>query len=145
LKLLSVLVILLSIINLCADPVIHYPPSQNIINQFRGICREAPGGDEIINPAEFGRTDGVFMAWAGWDTQLIADIAYHVSQQYNVYMIVADEYAETEVYDFFHGQDVNLENVIFLYDSNVSNSSMWIRDYAPFFIKEDGAQAVDDF
>jgi len=127
------------------QPVIHRSPVRSIIELPEDFSRNAPGGDEIINPAEYGRTDGIFMAWAGWDTQLIADIAYSVSQDYIVFMIVENLTMETQAFDFLQSQNVNMENVFFLHDSNISNESMWIRDYAPFFIKEDGAQAIDDF
>jgi agmatine deiminase len=130
---------------LASQPVIHRPPIRAEIKATRDFSRDAPHGDEIINPAEFGRTDGIFLAWSGWDTQLIADIAYPVSQEYTIFMIVADSYAETQAFNFLQNQDVNMDNVFFLYDINVSNTSMWIRDYAPFFIKEDGVQAIDDF
>jgi len=127
------------------QPVIHRPPTHEEIESPRDSSRDEPHGEEIINPAEFGRTDGIFMAWAGWDTQLIADIANPVSYEYHVYMLVSDAAAETQAYNFLQSNDVNMENVIFIHDSNVSNSSMWIRDFAPFFIKEDGEQAIDDF
>jgi len=72
------------------QPVIHRPPERHVFDFPRDISRDEPGGDEIVNPAEFGRTDGIFLAWAGWDIQLIADIAYHVSQSYTVFMMVTD-------------------------------------------------------
>ena len=60
-------------------------------------------------------------------------------------MMVTDSNIETEAFNYLQSQNVNMDNVIFIQDANVSNTSMWIRDYGPFFIKEDGAQAIDDF
>ena len=127
------------------QPVIHRPPDKTQIELLRDLTRDAPTGNEIVNPAEFGRTDGVFLAWAGWDTQLIADIAYAVSQEYYVFVIVANLSMETQAFNYLQSQDVNMNNVFFLHDYRISNTSMWIRDYGPFFIKEDGSQAIDDF
>jgi len=144
-KLILISLLFFGILQLSAQPVIHRPPDIDHTHRTGSITREAPTGDEIVNPAEFGRTDGIFLAWAGWDIQLITDIAYHVSQDYYVYLLVSSAADEAEAYDHFHNSHVNLDNVIFILDPAVSSSSMWIRDYAPFFIKEDGTQAICDF
>lgn len=144
-KNLFLIIIFFFTVSLFSQPVIHRPPYSEDISRARTHLREAPQGNEIINPAEFGRTDGVFMAWAGWATDLIADIARPVSQDYTVFMCVCDDSAQTQAYSFLESNNVNMDNVVFIHDANISNTSMWIRDYAPFFIKEDGSQAIDDF
>ncbi|MFC1898434.1 agmatine deiminase family protein [Candidatus Cloacimonadota bacterium] len=145
-RILLTVIVLFIFFQLAANqPVIHRPPTRQEIEQPRIVNRDEPTGFEIINPAEFGRTDGIFLAWAGWDTQLIADIAFAVSQEYMVFMLVTNAAMETQATDFFISQNVNMDNVFFIHDANISNTSMWVRDYAPFFIKEDGAQAIDDF
>jgi len=136
---------LIVLIHLTAEPVIHRLPQLPLSEQSHSVSRNHPEGIEIINPAEFGRVDGVFLAWAGWDIQLIADIARVISEHYYVYLLVSDLSSEVQAFSYLQSQNVNMGNVVFIYDANVSSSSMWIRDYAPFFIKEDGAQAIDDF
>jgi len=144
-KIIFIFLVIITSVLAANHPVIHRPPERHIFDFTPDISRDEPSGDEVVNPAEFGRTDGIFLAWAGWDTQLIADIAYHISQSYTVFMMVTDSSIEAEAFNFLQSQNVNMENVIFLHDDNVSNTSMWIRDYGPFFIKEDGTQAIDDF
>ena len=38
-----------------------------------------------------------------------------------------------------------MDNVSFILDNAISSSSMWIRDYGPFYIHEDGARAIVDY
>jgi agmatine/peptidylarginine deiminase len=139
------LLIYLPILLVSTEPVIHKLPDLNHLAFPNKTTRDAPDGDEIINPPEFSRTDGVFLAWAGWDEQLIADIALPISQQYQVYMLVRNTAYQAQAYAYLLSQNVNMENVHFIIDSNITSSSMWIRDYAPFFIQEDGINAIDDF
>ncbi|MDD3050733.1 MAG: agmatine deiminase family protein [Candidatus Cloacimonetes bacterium] len=127
------------------EPVIHLPPRNSFPAPLSEILRDYPEGEEIVNPAEFGRTDGVFLAWAGWAHQLTADIAYAVSQEYQVYLLVPNLSVEILAYDYLLSQSVNMDNVSFIQVPGLTGSSIWIRDYAPFFIKEDGNQAIDDF
>jgi len=145
---LSFLLILISI-NLFSiddynEPVLHKLP-ENIFSERTTFDRDAPEGDEIVNPAEFGRVDGVFLAWAGWALDTITYIAREVAENDKVYMLVANYYYETIAYNHLSANNVNMDNVIFIHDSNISGSSMWIRDYFPFYIYEDGERGLIDF
>ena len=125
-----------------SEPVLHRPPTNFDITE---TDREAPEGFEIVNPAEFGRVDGIYMAWAGWATDTITAIANAVAEEYTVFMLVENLYNHTLAYTHLSTNGVNMDNVVFITDENISNSSIWIRDYFPFFIYEDGSRSLSDF
>ena len=127
------------------EPVIHKKPEKISAAEQRSLLRDPPVGEEIVNPAEFGRADGVFLAWSGWGIDTITDIAYAVAEDFQVYMLVANTYYQTIAYDHLTANSVNMENVSFILDNAISSSSMWIRDYGPFYIYEDGDRGIIDF
>ena len=126
-------------------PVIHKPFDEPAITQPRYIPLQPPSGLEIVNPAEFGRSDGVILAWPGWGNEIIGDIAFEVAQDYKVFMVVANDYYETVAAAYLSSVGVNMANVSFIHDSTMNNSGMWIRDYGPFCIHDDGKLGIDDF
>ncbi|MCK4696425.1 MAG: agmatine deiminase family protein, partial [Candidatus Cloacimonetes bacterium] len=126
-------------------PVLHKIPDSINYEEMRSITRDPPEGDEIVSPAEFNRANGVLIAWPGWGQGILTDIAYEVARDYNVYIMVSDLEIAELVSDYLVSMNVNMENVYFILDSNISSTSMWIRDYGPFYIYEDGDQALVDF
>ena len=137
------IVINLSSIDDYTEPVLHKLP-ENVISERPALDRDSPQGDEIINPAEFGRVNGVFLAWSGWALDTIADIAYHVAEDDKVYMFVTNASQQSIAYAYLVAHNVNMQNVIFIQDSDIFNYSIWIRDYFPFYIYEDGMRAIID-
>ncbi|MFC1573119.1 agmatine deiminase family protein, partial [Candidatus Eisenbacteria bacterium] len=126
------------------EPKLHsLPPSSSLLN---GPLRTdtPPSGIELVNPAEFCKTDGIFLAWPYWGNQMIGDVALAVADQYLVYMLVHDSGAQTAASNYLSTRGVNMSNVEFIIDSQVSSSSMWIRDYGPWCILEDGEAAIVD-
>ncbi|MCD4819448.1 MAG: agmatine deiminase family protein [Candidatus Cloacimonetes bacterium] len=126
------------------EPVLHKPYNISENNETRPN-RDAPTGDEIISPAEFDKVDGVYLAWAGWALETITAIAKEVAEDDKVYLLVANYSQQLSAFTYLSSNDVNMSNVVFIHDSNISNTSIWIRDYFPFFIYEDGSRALDDF
>jgi agmatine/peptidylarginine deiminase len=125
-------------------PVIHKP---RVVSQdsLQKEMKDPPPGLEVVNPAEFGRSDGVILAWPGWGNEIIGDIAFEVAQDYKVFMVVANDYYETIAAAYLTSVGVNMSNVTFIHDATMSNMGMWIRDYGPFCIHDEGALAIDDF
>ncbi|MBN2017426.1 MAG: agmatine deiminase family protein [Candidatus Cloacimonetes bacterium] len=124
-------------------PAVHKPPivsRDSIIEKVK----DPPPGYETVNPAEFGRSDGVILAWPGWGNEIIGDIAYAVADDYKVYMVVANSYYEGIATTYLSSVGVNMPNVNFIHDATMNNMGMWIRDYGPFCIHDEGAFAIDD-
>lgn len=126
-------------------PALHKLPDPALIEQWRPETRTPPTGFEIVNPGEFCKADGILLAWPGWGHPLIADVARAVADDYLVFMVVRDSNGETSASNYLLSQGVNMGNVLFIHDSRISSSSMWIRDYGPFHIYEDGDRAIVDF
>jgi agmatine/peptidylarginine deiminase len=127
------------------EPTLHRPPDRSILERARPDVRIPPTGLEIVNPAEFCRADGVLLPWPYWGQELIASVARAVADDYRVYMVVRDASGEASAFNYLSSYGVNIDNVEFIHDPRVSSSSMWIRDYGPFCIYEDGREAIVDF
>jgi len=145
LVLLAVCVASLAPAAIASEPVVHRPPDRDALAEPGPPLRDAPPGEEIVNPAEFCRADGLFLAWSGWGQSLIADIALAIAEDDNVYMMVASASSQANAENYLSAYGVNMDNVHFIIDSGVDNGSMWIRDYGPFCIYEDGREAIVDF
>jgi len=126
------------------DPVLHKSPDNVNILDRDGLFRTPPPGEEIVSPAEFNNAEGVMIGWPGWGQQILSDIARAVAVDYKVFVVTSsDLMGSAENYLTF--SNVNMGNVFFVLDENITNSSMWIRDYGPFYIYEDGETAIVDF
>jgi len=143
--LLAICVVSVATVAIASEPVLHRPPDRDTLAEQGPPLRDAPTGAEIVNPAEFCRADGLFLAWSGWGQSLIADIAFAVAEDDDVYMMVRNTSYETIAANYLSAQGVNMDNVHFIIDPAVSNTSMWIRDYGPFCVYEDGHEAIVDF
>jgi agmatine/peptidylarginine deiminase len=115
------------------------------IEEGRPTTLIPPTGLELVNPAEFCKADGMLLPWPGWGHQLIGDVAYAIAEDDPVFMIVRDASHEASAYNYLSNRGVNMDNVEFIHDARVSGSSMWIRDWGPFCICEDGREAIVDF
>lgn len=112
-----------------------------------GFTAMPPSGAEIACPAEFCRADGVFLTYeTRWgSTQILADIAYETAQDDSVYMFVKDGAERTEAADLLSASGVNMDHVRFIFYPQLSENCIWVRDYGPVYIYEDGGKAVVDF
>ncbi|MBN2461746.1 MAG: agmatine deiminase family protein, partial [Candidatus Cloacimonetes bacterium] len=127
------------------EPVRHQVFPGMILPSSELVSRTQPSGDEIVSPAQFDRVEGVLLAWSGWDQELIRDISYVISQDDCVYMLVSSIFNQAVASSFLQAGNVNMDNVYFIIDPDISGTSMWIRDYGPFYIYEDGVRAIVDF
>ncbi len=141
----SLILMLLPALALAAvDPVPHLPPTPSPWGPPSGD-RVAPPASEIVNPAEFSPVDGLILAWAGWETTFICEIAEAAARDNIVYMVVRDSGYEAQAQAAMSAAGVNMANVIFVEDGNVAGSSMWIRDFGPFCEYGDGLLDLVDF
>lgn len=126
------------------DALYHHLPDPQEAEAHRPTLRTPPGGDEIVNPGEFCRADGVFIDWAEYACSVLCDIAYAIATDDIVYVVVQSASIENQARAYLSSHGVNMENVVFIRDAQ-SNPSIWIRDFGPFCIYEDGGLAITDF
>lgn len=106
-----------------------------------------PLGDEIACPAEFCRADGVFLIFeTRWgSTQILMDLAYEVAQDDSVYMVVKNASDRNEAIGLLNANGVNMDHVRFIFYPPLSENCIWVRDFGPVYIYEDGEKGIVDF
>ncbi len=126
-------------------PVLHRPPDPTQLARPPIGQRTPPTGQELLNPAEFCTAEGLLIAWSGWEQRLVSDVVYEIARDDLVYVLVRNAGTQGTATYWFEQRGVNMANVVFITDANISTSSMWIRDYGPFCIYEDGVEGIVDF
>lgn len=104
-----------------------------------------PRADETISPAEFSRAYGVYLAWTN-DALLqtiLRDIAREVTKDDTLYMAVATG-QESLCTQYFTDNQINMDRVKFISTGSI-DLSLWIRDFGPFYIYEDGLRAITNY
>ncbi|MCK4547357.1 MAG: agmatine deiminase family protein [Candidatus Eisenbacteria sp.] len=106
-----------------------------------------PSGSEIVCPAEFCRADGCFLVYeTQWGSApIIMDLAYEIALEDTVYMIVKNASDRIEAENMLIANGVNMDYVRFILFSQLSENSIWVRDYGPWYVCEDGAKGTVDF
>jgi agmatine deiminase len=106
-----------------------------------------PTGGEIVCPGEFCRADGCFLTYeTQWGSvQILMDIAYEVARDDTVYMLVKNSSDMNEARNLLIANGVNTDHVRFIYYYQLSENCIWVRDYGPVYIYEDGGKAIVDF
>ncbi len=99
-----------------------------------------PAADEVLSPAEFSSAHGIYLGWGEGQNVVLKDIAYEVSKLDTVY-IVHMQGQDSVCKNYFTDNDVNMDNVKFI-NADTNYVSVWIRDYGPFYIYEDGNRAI---
>lgn len=105
------------------------------------ITASAPSKEaEMFSPAEFNRAHGVFLGWSEYQKVELKDIAYEVSKTDTVY-VVHMQGEDSICKKYFTENKVNMNNVKF-FNADTNEVSVWIRDYGPFYVYEDGNRAL---
>lgn len=106
-----------------------------------------PSGNEIVCPGEYCRADGVFLTYetAFGSTEIIVDIAYEAALTDSVYMIVKDTTTRAQAISQLTAAGVDMDRVRFILYPALADNSIWVRDYGPVYIYEDGAKGIVDF
>ena len=106
-----------------------------------GIAHEATDSPQapVRNPAEWEPMTGAIIRWPlGIPVSLIAEI----SEDIEVYTIVANSSQQTEATSTYQSGGVNMDNIHFIL---ASTNSIWTRDYGPWFIFDgEGNQGIVD-
>jgi agmatine deiminase len=104
-----------------------------------------PRADETISPAEFSRAYGVYLSWSN-DTSLqpiLRDIAREVTKDDTLYMALATG-QESLATKYFTDNQITMDKVKFISTGSI-DLSLWIRDFGPFYIYEDGLRAITNY
>ncbi|MBU8934611.1 MAG: agmatine deiminase family protein [candidate division Zixibacteria bacterium] len=97
----------------------------------------APPVGEIRNPAEWEPSTGVIIRYPlGISVSLVAEM----SEDLTIWTIVTSAYEASAISAYTSG-GVNMANTEFII---AATNSIWTRDYGPWFIFENGRQAITD-
>ncbi len=104
--------------------------------------RTPPSGN-VYCPPEYAHNDAIFMSWQGFDSLLTQMTVGITTQDADgiVYMVVDNASEQTSVTATLTSAGADMSQVQFIV---CPTNTVWIRDYGPRFILEDGAHAIID-
>ncbi len=109
------------------------------------LSREAPIG-AVATPAEYELNDGLIVSWDfGWElffpllTEMI--VAVTTGTDATMWVVVPNAGTQTSATTILSGAGADMAQVEFII---YNMDSVWMRDYGPRFISEDGARAIVD-
>ncbi len=107
-----------------------------------GVPRSPPTGS-VYCPPEYAPCAGLFMAWEGYTT-ILTTMTVNITNNdpvAKVWMVVDTTSEQTTVYNSLNSAGANMSKVEFVVRTT---DTVWIRDYGPRFILEDGFRAIID-
>ena len=104
--------------------------------------REPPTGT-VYCPPEYAPCEGMFIAWEGYTDVLTAMVVPVTTMDPDaiIYCVVDTESEQTSAYSSLAGSGADMSQVEFIVRTT---DTVWIRDYGPRFIFEDGQRAIVD-
>lgn len=121
---------------------LHLPPPEVFDPTPRtGEGRTPPPGEEVVNPAEFCRAEAMIVYWVSWHSQELIDMCLAVADDNRVICCVPSSSVAAQAEAMMTAAGVNIANVEFLV---TPGGSVWIRDYGPFCIYDDGHLSITD-
>jgi len=109
-------------------------------------AKSAPPQVLIESPPEYGPTEGVLFrystsAWSGVVTDLVAALTGDPAHDEIAYVVVSNTSQQASATAQFTAAGADMSKVVFFV---MPNDSIWLRDYGPHFIWQDGARAIVD-
>jgi agmatine deiminase len=103
-----------------------------------------PPAGWVETPGEFERLRGVWITWIPYSYDYVfGEIVREVGEACKVYVIVANVSGEDWVRDYLTDNGISQDSVYFYY---YPRNSVWIRDYGPWFMREEGdSEGIVDF
>jgi len=105
--------------------------------------RFAPPTGSVYCPPEYAYNEGIFFAWEGY-TDLITIMVVNITIQdpeATCFVVVDSNSEKNSVTNTLTGAGADMSQVEFVVKVT---DTVWIRDYGPRFIFEDGSQAIID-
>ncbi|MFM7259495.1 MAG: agmatine deiminase family protein, partial [bacterium] len=110
-----------------------------------GGVADAPTTGLVSSPPEYGPTRGVLYqygnSWNSVVTALVASLTGSAQYDEIAYVVVANQTTANSAASAFSAAGANLSKVVFIVQPN---NSIWMRDYGPHFIWQNGTLAVVD-
>jgi len=118
-----------------AERLLPLPPVQATL---------APPSGAVRTPADYEPAEGLFIAWEGY-TSILTQIAVYATtggaQPAHVWVVVDNTSEQTTAANALSAAGANMSFVHFIVRTT---DTVWIRDYGPRFIFEDGNRAIID-
>jgi len=105
--------------------------------------RTAPPTGTVHCSAEYEPQEGLFIAWEGY-TSVLTELAVGITTgdpEAIVYVVVDSSSEQSSVYSTLNSAGADMTQVEFIIRTT---DTVWIRDYGPRFIYEDGQRAIID-
>lgn len=101
-----------------------------------------PPAGEVSTPAEYEVNDGLLISWGSFNSLLTQmTVAVTTGTAATVWVVVPNSGSQDSAAAVLSGAGANMDQVGFvIYDAD----SVWMRDYGPRFISEDGERAIVD-
>ncbi|MEN8164314.1 MAG: agmatine deiminase family protein [Acidobacteriota bacterium] len=105
------------------------------------LSRDVPSGT-VRTPAEYELNDGMLIRW-GWPDDLLTEmtVAVTTGTDATVWVLVSGASQQSSATAVLSGGGADMDQVEFIV---YYADSVWIRDYGPRFIAEDGSRAIVD-
>jgi len=103
----------------------------------------APPTGDVRTPAEYERNQGLLISW-GWPNDLLTAMTVGITTgdpSAVVYIAVSGPAQEASATSILVGGGADMDQVEFIH---YTTDSVWMRDYGPRFIHEDGQRAMVD-
>ena len=112
-----------------------------ILDWSKFLSREAPSGT-VRTPAEYEWNDGMLIRWGSFEPLLIQmTVAVTTGTDATVWVLVWSAGQQASATADLSGAGANMDQVEFIiYDAD----SVWIRDYGPRFVSENGTRTIID-
>ncbi len=102
-----------------------------------------PPSGEVTCPPEYALNEGIFFAWEGF-TSLLTQMTVAITTMdadATVYMVVDSTSEQSSVASTLSSSGAEMDQVEFIVRQT---DTVWIRDYGPRFVFEDGIRAIID-
>ncbi len=103
----------------------------------------APPSGQVRAPAEYEPTQGIFIRWGSYNalhTSMVVPLTT-ATPPATVWIVVSSTAQENSARSVLQGGGANLDHVEFVH---ANTDSVWIRDYGPRFIDNNGELAISD-
>ncbi|MFN9077485.1 MAG: hypothetical protein ACK5WX_08700, partial [bacterium] len=110
-----------------------------------GGTADAPNGALIESPAEYAPTRGVLYqygnSWNSVVTALVSSLTGSAAFDEIAYVVVANQTTANSATTAFIAAGANMSKVVFIIQPS---NSIWMRDYGPHFVSQNGTHALFD-
>ena len=121
----------------------YLTPEERLLPLPPVVRDRTPPTGTVYTPPEYAPCDGLFIAWEGYTSILTQMTVYATTgtPPATVWVVVDNASEQTTAYNALNSAGANMAYVQFVIRVT---DTVWIRDYGPRFILEDGVRAIVD-